>query len=100
MNTTPDLRTEVDGLRRRVEAAESVLAIQALKARYGELVDSRFVRGQPVDGAHLAVIGAEVADLFTEDGVWTAVRLSGVSTGAPRSPPGWRRQPSPSPGTG
>lgn len=81
MSTAPDLRTEVDGLRRRVEAAESVLAIQALKARYGELVDSRFVRGRAVDGAHLAVIAAEVADLFTEDGVWDGGPALGVSRG-------------------
>lgn len=81
MSTPPDLREEIDRLRRRVEAAESVLAIQALKARYGELVDSRFVKGQAVDDARLAAIGAEIGDLFSEDGVWDGGAALGISRG-------------------
>ena len=65
-----DLRAEVAELRARVEGTEAVLAIQRLKARYAELVDSRFVGGAVADGATLARVTDAAAELFTEDGVW------------------------------
>ena len=49
MTTIEELAAEVGLLRQRVESSESVLAIQALKARYGELVDRRFSAGAVVD---------------------------------------------------
>ena len=49
MPTIEELAGDLAALRRRVEAAEAVLEIQALKARYGELVDQRFRRGEVVD---------------------------------------------------
>jgi hypothetical protein len=79
----PEQRDELDDLRRRLDAVESVLAIQVLKARYGELVDSRFVRGQVVDEAELLSIGVRIANLFTPDGVWDGGPGLGTSVGRP-----------------
>jgi SnoaL-like domain len=70
MPTIEELADEVAGLRRRVEAAEAVLEIHELKARYGELVDQRFSAGQVVDEAALGQVAAEAAGLFTVDGIW------------------------------
>jgi hypothetical protein len=70
MPTIEELAAEVASLRRRVEASEGVLEIQALKARYGELVDQRFSAGGIVGDAELERIGEEVAALFTMDGIW------------------------------
>jgi len=68
--TIEELATELAALRRRVDAAESVLAIQELKARYGDLVDGRFARGRVVDDDRLAEVATAIAALFTEDGIW------------------------------
>jgi hypothetical protein len=65
----------------RLDAVESVLAIQALKARYGDLTDARFERGAPVAASRRAAIGAAIAELFTEDGVWDGGRALGVARG-------------------
>jgi len=62
----------LDALEDRVARAESVLAIQAMKARYAELVDARFVRGAVVDAPTLADLARRIAALFTVDGVWDA----------------------------
>ena len=70
MTTVEELEHRVDALARRVDTAEAVLAIQSLKARYGELVDARFSRGHPVEASRLAERAGEAAALFTEDGVW------------------------------
>jgi hypothetical protein len=70
MTTLDELAAEVASLRRRVDASEAVLELQTLKARYGELVDQRFVAGQVVDPRTLRELAAEIADLFTEDATW------------------------------
>lgn len=57
-------------LEHRLDAAESVLAIQRLKARYGALVDARFAQGAVVDRHVLAGLARQAAGLFCEDGVW------------------------------
>jgi hypothetical protein len=77
----PDLSAEVERLARRLDDAESVLAIQSLKARYGALVDSRFVGGRVVDGPTCRAIGAAIAELFTPDGVWDGGPALGVAVG-------------------
>jgi SnoaL-like domain len=64
------LAGELTDLRRRLERAESVLAIQSLKARYAELVDRRYRRGSVVPTEELGTVADQVARLFTEDGVW------------------------------
>ncbi len=70
MPTLEELAAEVASLRRRVEASEGVLELQALKARYGELVDQRYAAGKVVDAGTLEHIADEAAGLFTVDGVW------------------------------
>jgi len=81
VTTDDELVRRVDDLARRVDAAESVLAIQALKARYGEVVDARFHRGAVVEAALLAELAATAASLFTEDGVWDGGPALGVARG-------------------
>ncbi|HEY7946641.1 MAG TPA: nuclear transport factor 2 family protein [Acidimicrobiales bacterium] len=83
MVTVEELAAEVASLQKRVEASESVLAIQGLKARYGELVDHRFSAGAVVDAARLAAVADAVADLFTADGVWDGGPGLGRAEGRP-----------------
>jgi SnoaL-like domain len=81
MSTLEELSAEVTALKLRVAASESVLGIQALKARYGELVDQRFSRGSVVDATTLARVAGDVAALFTPDGVWDGGPGLGIATG-------------------
>jgi len=81
MTTIESLNERVDELAGRVDAAESVLAIHALKARYGEVVDARFVRGSQVDPVVMAQLATEAAALFTEDGVWDGGPGLGIARG-------------------
>jgi hypothetical protein len=78
-----EVAAELGALRLRVEACESVLAIQALKARYGELVDQRFSEGSVVDATTLARVADAVAALFTRDGEWDGGPGLGGATGRP-----------------
>ncbi len=70
MTTLEELAAEVAALRQRVDSSESVLAIQALKARYGELVDQRFRAGAVVEATTLVAVAEAVAALFTAGGTW------------------------------
>jgi hypothetical protein len=79
--TLEELVEEVAALRRRVDVSESVLTIQAMKARYAELIDQRFVGGVVVDEATLAKVTAAVADTFTDDAHWDGGPGLGVSVG-------------------
>jgi hypothetical protein len=81
MGAIEDLAAEVAVLRARVEATEAVLAIMALKARYGDLVDRRFARGAMLDEATVAALAEEIASTFTADGVWDGGRALGVARG-------------------
>jgi hypothetical protein len=81
MTTIEELAAEVGLLRQRVESSESVLAIQALKARYGELVDRRFSAGAVIDESRLAGVAEAIAGLFTADGVWNGGPGLGEATG-------------------
>jgi hypothetical protein len=83
MVTVEELAAEVAALRRRVASSESVLAIQSLKARYGQLVDQRFAAGAVVDADALAHVAEGVAALFTTDGVWDGGPGLGRVTGRP-----------------
>jgi hypothetical protein len=79
--TVEELAAEVAELRQRVAASESVLAIQALKAHYGELVDRRFSAGSVADAGTLAAVAGAVAELFTTDGVWDGGPGLGLAIG-------------------
>lgn len=81
MTTIEELAADLAALRARVDATESVLAIQQMKARYGELVDRRFSRGAMLDDATVGAIAAELASMFTPDGVWDGGRALGVARG-------------------
>jgi len=81
MSEVAELAAEVAALRERVAASESVLAIQALKAHYGELVDRRFAAGAVVDAGALAHLADRVAALFTPAGVWDGGPGLGTATG-------------------
>ena len=81
MVTIDELAAEVGALRVRLEAAEAVLAIHELKARYADLVDRRFSRGAMLDATTVAGLAHEIAATFTPDGVWDGGRVLGVSRG-------------------
>ena len=81
MDTVEDLARELGALRRRVDAAEGVLQIQELKARYGELVDARCAGGSLVPPDELERLGRDIAALFTEDGVWDGGPALGRAVG-------------------
>lgn len=70
MPTIEELARELALLRQRVDASEGVLQLQALKARYGELVDQRYSGGGVVDNARLAQLADDASELFTVDGEW------------------------------
>jgi SnoaL-like protein len=75
------LAGEVAALRSRLDRAESVLAIGALKAHYADLVDRRYRRGSVVDAAELASAADAAAGLFTQDGVWDGGPALGRAVG-------------------
>jgi hypothetical protein len=81
MPTTEQLATEIATLRARVERAEAALAIHSLKARYAQLVDERYVRGNVAPAEVVAARAEAIAALFTEDGVWDGGPALGVSRG-------------------
>jgi len=81
MATIEELAIEIADLRQRVTASESVLAIQSLKALYGQLVDQRFSAGAVVAPETLAHVADAIADLFTADGVWDGGPGLGVAIG-------------------
>lgn len=67
-------------LEARLQALEDIEEIRRLKARYGELVDSRFDDEGFLAPERVAPIADQIADLFTRDGVWNGAAL-GVSRG-------------------
>jgi len=81
MATLEELEAQVEELRSRLDATESVHAIQNLKSRYASRVDARFSRGRLVAPERLAEVADEIAALFTEDGVWDAGPALGIATG-------------------
>ncbi len=72
---------ELADLRSRLDRAESVLAIFALKARYAELVDRRYLRGEVADPSTVAEAAEEAAALFVEDGLWDGGPALGQAVG-------------------
>ena len=64
----------------RVLALEDAEAIRRLKARYAELVDSRYAKGAPKSADEIAPIATAIAALFSADAVWDGGAL-GVCSG-------------------
>ncbi len=78
-----ELAAELARLRSRVETAEAICAIQALKARYGQLVDRRYRGGRTVAPDELARLADAIAALFTADAVWDGGPVLGRVEGRP-----------------
>jgi len=81
MSTIEELAREIESLKLRVASSESRLEIVALKARYAQLVDQRFSRGNVIDNESLALVATRAAELFTVDGSWDGGPGLGVSIG-------------------
>jgi len=75
------LATEIAALGARIRRTEDTLAIYELKARYGDLVDGRYVKGAVADDERLDTISSEIAELFTPDGIWNGGPGLGVTIG-------------------
>ena len=75
------LERRIAALEARLEAVADVQAIERLKARYAELVDARYSRGNVVEAGKLEAVARQIAELFTEDGVWDGGRALGVAKG-------------------
>lgn len=79
-----DLRALEERLARletRVRRAEDQLAIQALKARYGAILDARHSRGGVAPKEVCRRQAEAAAALFTEDGVWDGGPALGLCRG-------------------
>lgn len=74
------MEEKLHALEARVRTLEDVEAIRRLKARYGELVDSRFGEEGLLEPSRVASIADQIAELFTVDAVWDGAAL-GVSRG-------------------
>jgi hypothetical protein len=81
MPSLEEMAHELAELRARVASAEAVLAIEALKADYGELVDRRFSGGAVVDPESLSRVVEDLMELFTEDAIWDGGPALGTATG-------------------
>lgn len=81
MSADADLTGRLGALEERVARAEAALAIQALKADYGDLVDGRYSRGAVVGSEALEEIVGRIVALFTEDAVWDGSPVLGIATG-------------------
>lgn len=64
------LERRIADLEKRLDRAESVQAIHRLKAHYGAITDQRYTGDGVAPPERLEAIAREVAQLFTEDGVW------------------------------
>ena len=74
------MEDRIQALEARLLALEDAEAIRQLKARYGELVDSRFGDEGLLEADRVAGIADEIAALFTVDAVWDGAAL-GMSRG-------------------
>ena len=80
-NELAGLVERVQALEARLRVSEDNLAIQRLKARYGELADDRYDRQGPKSPEALEPIAREISQLFTEDGVWDGGKALGLCRG-------------------
>jgi len=76
-----ELALRLSALEARLRELEDVEAIKDLKARYGELVDRRYARGEPLAGEALGALAGEIAALFTADAVWDGGPGLGLARG-------------------
>ena len=81
MATLAELEERIRVLERRLEIVEDVEAIRLLKARYGELADSRYGPSGVKPPEELEHIASQIVQLFTEDAVWDGGGALGVCRG-------------------
>ena len=96
MPTIEELAAEVAALRRRIDATEGILELQALKARYGELVDGRYSGGGVVDTSNWHSWPMRCPSCSPSTGNGTEGRGSARPSDVQPSPTGSARRPSPS----
>ena len=65
-----DLEARIAELEGRLAAVEAVQEIHNLKARYADLVDSRYTQQGPKPAEEVARIADEIVALFSTDAVW------------------------------
>lgn len=75
------MTTTLDELRARVEVLEDLEAIRRLKARYAQLCDAKYHRGELCAPAELDRVAREIAALFTADAVWDGGERFGKTVG-------------------
>ena len=73
--------SELRSLQTRLAVVEATLAICELKARYGELVDSRYSRGAVLPPDALEHVVNQVVELFAEDARWDGGPKLGIAVG-------------------
>lgn len=72
-----------DVLEKRIQALEDLEAIKKLKAKYGQLCDARYdLRTLSMKSEEeVKSIAREIANLFTDDGVWDGGEKLGIARG-------------------
>ncbi len=76
-----ELERTVRDLSARLRRVEDVEAIRELKARYGEVTDSRYREGVLGNREALGPIADEIASMFSEDAVWDGGPALGLCEG-------------------
>lgn len=73
----------IDDLEKRVQGLEDLEAIKKLKAKYGQLCDDRYDLQTMTmkKGADLDAIARQIANLYSEDGVWDGGEKLGIAQG-------------------
>lgn len=87
MASDESLSRRIEILEGRLRALEDVEAIRNLKARYGQLADSRYHRGRARPRNEIEPIAEALAALFSEDAIWdggTMGRIQGRAAIAER----------------
>jgi len=75
------MERRIEALEARLQQSEDFAAIQNLKSRYGALADDRYDRRGPKPPEALEPIAAEIASLFTPQGVWDGGKALGLCRG-------------------
>jgi hypothetical protein len=81
MASVEALEQKIRELEVRLRGVEDVEAIRRLKARYGQLADSRYARGRPRPREELEPIARALAGLFSEDAIWDGGPVMGLAEG-------------------
>ncbi len=81
MSESQALETRLQALESRLGSLEGAEAIRRLKARYGQLADSRYGPDGPKEKGELETIARQISELFTPDAVWDGGKALGTCRG-------------------